>query len=181
MPLFGPPNVRKLIDQRDLKKLAGALADGDSGIRDEAARGLIQIGDGAAVPYVLDVIRGHEQQQPVLDAGVRVLREMSSASVPILTDGLRSARPEDRAVYGGLLGQLGRAGLEPLLQTSRDPEPGMREIAAMGLGLIDAPEAHTRLAEMVSADESLEGRTYAGFAMATHTRRASPRVNLRPV
>jgi HEAT repeat protein len=167
MPFLGPPNVQRLIDKRDLKKLAGALADGDGQIRDHAARGLIELADGAAVPYVVDVIRDHEQQE-VIGAGVRVLRELSDRSVPVLAQGLRSARAEERAAYGGLLGQLGRLGLEPLLETSRDPEPGMRAIAAMGLGLIDAGEAHARLAEIVASDESLEARAYAGFAMASH-------------
>jgi HEAT repeat protein len=71
MPLFGPTNVQKLIDKRDVKKLAGALADGDSGIRDHAAQGLIQLDDAAAVPYVVDVIRANEHQ-PVIDAGIQV-------------------------------------------------------------------------------------------------------------
>jgi HEAT repeat protein len=168
MPLFGSPNVQKLIDKRDLKKLASALSDGDGEIRDRAAQGLIQIGDSAAVPYVIDVIRAHSEQQPVIAAGVCVLREMSDRAIPELADDLRSARPEDRAAFGAILGQLGQAGMEPLLETSRDPEPGMRAIAAMGLGLIDSAEAHARLAEMVSTDDSLEGRSYAGFAMASH-------------
>ena len=167
MALFGATNVQKLIDKRDVKKLAAALADGDSAIRDHAAQGLIQIDDAAAVPYVVDVIRSHEQQ-PVLDAGLHVLREMSDRSVPELERRMHSARPEDRAAYGALLGQLGPAGLAPLVETSRDAEPEMRAIAAMGLGLIDAPQARERLAEMVTSDDSLEGRSYAGFAMATH-------------
>ncbi len=167
MPLFGPTNVQKLIDKRDVKKLAGALADGDSGIRDQAAQGLIQLDDAAAVAYVVDVIRANERQ-PVIDAGVHVLREMSDRSVPELARRLHSAPPADRAAYGALLGQLGPIGMEPLLEASRDPVPGMRGIGAMGLGLIDAPQAHARLAEMVSTDQSLEGRSYAGFAMATH-------------
>ena len=40
MALFGATNVQKLIDKRDVKKLAAALADGDSAIRDHAAQGL---------------------------------------------------------------------------------------------------------------------------------------------
>jgi HEAT repeat protein len=167
MPFLGPPNVKRLIDKRDLKKLAGALTDGDGEIRDRAAQGLIELADGAAVPYVVDAIRDHEQQE-VIGAGVRVLRELSDRSVSALARGLHSARAEDRAAYGALLGQLGRLGLEPLLDSSRDPEPGMRAIAAMGLGLIDAGEAHARLAELVTSDESLEARAYAGFAMAAH-------------
>lgn len=167
MPLFGPPNVQKLIDKRDVKKLAQALSDGDSSIRDHAAQGLIQIDDGAAVPYVVDVIRA-QQQQPVIDAGVQVLREMSERSVPELERRLHAGRPEDRAAYGALLGRLGPPGLAPLVETSRDPDPEMRAIAAMGLGLIDAPQAHARLTEMVTSDSSLEGRSYAGFALASH-------------
>jgi HEAT repeat protein len=167
MPLFGPTNVQKLIDRRDVKKLAGALADGDSAIRDHAVQGLIQLDDATAVPYVVEVIRANEQQ-PVIDAGVQVLREMSDRSIPELARRLHSAPSADRAAYGALLGQLGPVGMEPLLDASHHPEPGMRAIAAMGLGLIDAPQAHARLAEMVRTDQSLEGRSYAGFAMATH-------------
>jgi HEAT repeat protein len=166
--LFGSPNVQKLIDKRDLKKLAAALANGDAEIRDHASQGLIQIGDRAAVPYVIDVIRAHSDEEPVIEAGICVLRDMSDRAVPDLADGLRAAPAEDRAAFGALLGQLGQVGLGPLLEASRDPEPGTRAIAAMGLGLIDSTEAHARLAEMVSTDESLEGRSYAGFAMATH-------------
>lgn len=120
------------------------------------------------MPYVIDVIRDHSDEEPVIEAGICVLRDMSDRAVPDLTDGLRAAPPEDRAAFGALLGQLGQVGLGPLLEASRDPEPGTRAIAAMGLGLIDSTEAHARLAEMVSTDESLEGRSYAGFAMATH-------------
>jgi len=38
MGVFGPPNVDKLRDKRDLKGLAKALADDDAGVRDDAAR-----------------------------------------------------------------------------------------------------------------------------------------------
>lgn len=167
MPLFGPPNIQKLIDKRDLKKLAAALADGDSGTRDQAAQGLIQIGDPEAVPYVVDVIRAH-QDQPVIDAGVRVLREMSDRAVEILAAGMVAGRLEERAAFAGLLGHLGLIGLPPLLETSRDQDPEMRAIAAMGLGLIDASDAGSRLTALVTSDASLEVRGYAGFAMASH-------------
>ena len=44
----------------------------------------------------------------------------------------------------------------------------MRAIAAMGLGLIDASDAGSRLTALVTSDASLEVRGYAGFAMASH-------------
>jgi len=170
MPLFGSPNVEKLIERRDVKRLASALVDKDATVRDRAAQGLIQIDEAASVPLVVDVLLAH-QQQPVLDAGVRVLREMGVPALAALVDGLRCGQPpETRAGYAGLLGRLGpESGLQPLLEASRDPEPGMRTNAAMGLGLVDHPRAHARLAEMVSADADLEVRGVAGFAMATHT------------
>jgi HEAT repeat protein len=93
---------------------------------------------------------------------------MSDRAVPELSRRLHSAPSADRAAYGALLGQLGPIGMEPLLETSHDAEPGMRAIAAMGLGLLDVSQVHARLVEMVSTDQSLEGRSYAGFAMATH-------------
>jgi HEAT repeat protein len=165
VPLFGPPNVQKLIDKRDLKKLAGAMSD--VGTREEAAQGLIQINDADAVTYVVDVVRSH-QDQAVIDVGVRVLRAMSDRAVQVLTAGLVAGGLEERAAYAALLGQLGPIGLPPLLESSRDAEPGMRAVAAMGLGVIDAPEARARLAELVTSDEALEVRSYAGLAMASH-------------
>jgi HEAT repeat protein len=167
MPLFGPPNVQKLIDKRDLKKLAATLADGDSGTRDQAAQGLIQIGDPEAVPYIVDVIRAH-QDQPVIDAAVRVLQEMSGRAMPVLAAGLVAGRLEERAAYAGLLGHLGPIALPPLLEASSSQDPEMRAVAAMGLGLVDAPEARSRLDSLVTSDGSLEVRGYAGFAMASH-------------
>jgi HEAT repeat protein len=165
VPLFGPPNIQKLIDKRDLKKLAGALAD--AGTRDEAAQGLIQIGDAGAVPYVVDVLRAH-QDQAVIDAGVRVLRAMSDRAAQVLAAGLTAGSLEGRAAHAALLGQLGPIGLPPLLECSQDSEPGMRAVAAMGLGVIDAPEAQSRLTALVTSDDSLEVRSYAGLAMASH-------------
>jgi HEAT repeat protein len=167
MPLFGPPNVQKLIERRDLRKLARALGDDDSRIRDDAARGLIEIGDRAAVPHVIDVILS-SGEEPVIAAGISILSEMTETAVPLLAERLRSGRPDERPGCGGLLGQLGEPGLEPLLETSRDPEPAMRAVGAMGLGLIDDPRAQARLVDIVNSDESFEARTYAGFAMATH-------------
>jgi HEAT repeat protein len=168
MPLFGSPSVEKLIEKQDVKRLAKALSDDDATIRDRAIQGLIQIGDPASVPFVVDVLLAH-QQEVVLDAGVQVLREMAVNALPILVAGMRFGEPDKRGGYAGLLGRLGPAsGLQPLLETSRDPEPAMRTIAAMGLGLVDDPRARERLAEMVSNDDSADARGFAGFAMATH-------------
>jgi HEAT repeat protein len=169
LPLFGSPNVEKLIERRDCKRLARALSDDDATIRDRAARGLITIRDPASVPFVVDVLLA-DQQEAVLDAGVHVLREMGVQALPTLVHGLRSGQPpEKRAGYAGVLGRLGpESGLQPLLEASRDPEPEMRKNAAMGLGLVGDPRAQERLAEMVSADNDMEARGIAGFAMATH-------------
>jgi HEAT repeat protein len=167
--MFGKPNLQKLIDKRDVRRVADALADNDATIRDHAAQGLLQINDPASVPFVIDVVLVHPGQEEVLAAAVHVLREMGSYSVPVLVGGLRQGQAENRAGYAALLGRLGPGyGLQPLLETSRDTNPAMRAIAAMGLGLLDSSEARTRLVEMVSADDSLEARGYAGFAMATH-------------
>jgi HEAT repeat protein len=169
MPLFGSPNVEKLIERRDCKRLARALSHDDAKIRDRAAQGLIQIDEAASVPLVVDVLLAH-QQEVVLEAGIRVLREMGVHALPTLVEGLRSGQPRDkRAGYAGLLGRLGpESGLQPLLEAARDPEPAMRTNAAMGLGLVGDPRAQERLAEMVSADAEMEVRGVAGFAMATH-------------
>jgi HEAT repeat protein len=167
VPLFGPPNIQKLIDKQDLKGLAKALADGDQSIRDQAANGLIQLSNPASVPFVIDVVRAH-QEDAVINAGVHVLTQMSDQSVPTLKARLNSGPLDERAGYAGLLGRLGAPGLDALLETSRNSESGMRAVAAMGLGLVDAAPAHARLAEMVASDDSMDARGYAGFAMATH-------------
>jgi HEAT repeats len=168
LPLFGSPNVQKLIDKRDYRRLAGALADGDATTREQAEQGFVELRDAASVPFIVDVVTAH-QRADVIDAGVHVLQEIGSDSVPPLVAGLRDAPPDKRAGYAAVLGRLGpRYGLQPLLETSRDSTPGMRAIAAMGLGLMDAPEARQRLAQIVASDESIEARGYAGFAMATN-------------
>ncbi len=169
MPLFGSTNVQKLIDKRDLRRLSNALSDNDPSVRDHAAQGLVQLGDAGCVPSVVDVLLAHQQQDGVLDAGIGVLRGLASDAVPSLVVGLRSGPPDKRAGYAALLGRLGpQYGLEPLLEASHDPDGAMRAVAAMGLGLVEAPPAAARLAEIVEADESMEARGYAGFAMATH-------------
>src|SRR6185437_13377043 len=74
VPLFGPPNIQKLIDKQDLKGLAKALSDGDQSIRDQAANGLIQLNNPASVSFVIDVIRTN-QDDAVINAGVHVLTQ----------------------------------------------------------------------------------------------------------
>lgn len=167
MPLFGPPSIQKLIDKQDLKGLTKALANGDQSIRDHAADGLIQLNNPASVALVIEVVRSH-QEDSVIDAGVRVLTEMSDQSVPALKARLRSGPVDERAAYAALLGRLGAHGLDGLLESSHDPDSEMRAVAAMGLGMVDAAPAHARLAEMVAGDESIDARGCAGFAMATH-------------
>jgi HEAT repeat protein len=104
----------------------------------------------------------------VIRAGVHVLSQMSDRAVPALTARLNSGPLDERAAYAALLGRLGSPGLDALLETSRNTDSGMRAVAAMGLGMIDAAAAHARLAEMVASDDSVDARGYAGFAMATH-------------
>jgi len=167
VPLFGPPNIQKLIDKQDLKGLTKALSNGDQSIRDHAANGLIQLNNPASVALVIDVVRSH-QEESVIEAGVRVLTGMSDQSVPALKARLHSGPVDERAAYAALLGRLGAIGLDALLESSHDPDSEMRAVAAMTLGMVDAAPAHARLAEMVAGDESIDARGCAGFAMATH-------------
>jgi HEAT repeat protein len=73
MGLFGPPNVDKLRDKRDLEGLAKALAADDAGVRDDAARAFGDIGDPAAAKLIVERMIGTDDEANA-DSGGAALR-----------------------------------------------------------------------------------------------------------
>jgi HEAT repeat protein len=145
MPLFGPPNVQKLIDKRDLKKLAATLADGDSGTRDEAAQGA--------------------RAMPVLAAGLVDAPEARSRLDSLVTSdgslevrgyaGFAMASHKVSGACETLLGQLG------------SDDAGSRGMAATNLGVLGDPRAAERLGELADGDPDQRVRDAAGKALAS--------------
>ena len=168
MALFGPPNVDKLAAKRDLKGLAKALTNRDAAVRDAAARALGEIDGPEAVPLVVVELTGQDDER-VIETGAGALRAMGGHAVPVLVAGLRGAPSDKRPAYGALLGRLGEAqGLGPLLEASRDSDPGLRATAALSLGLIGTPPATERITELFRDDEDMDTRGMAALALASH-------------
>jgi HEAT repeat protein len=61
MPLFGPPNVEKLIAKRDVDKLIKALRYRDASVRMSAAEALGKIGDPRAVEPLCAALKDKDQ------------------------------------------------------------------------------------------------------------------------
>jgi HEAT repeat protein len=167
MGLFGPPNVDKLRDKRDLKGLAKALADDDAGVRDDAARAFGDLGDPAAAKLIVERMIGTDDEAKA-DSGGAALRAIGDAAVPELVDGLRHAPADKRPAYGAFLARMGETGVPALLEASSDADPLQRAGAALSLGLVGTPSATERLVDMYRADDEMQVRGMAMLGLANN-------------
>ena len=115
MPLFGPPNIEKLKDKRDvnglIKALNHPLINHTCYLNLEAAKALGELGDALAVEPLLVIL-----QRSDFD----VMREAAAIA----------------------LGQLGDAqAVKPLIRATKDTYPKVRKAAAQALGKIGDPQA----------------------------------------
>ncbi|MGD1992929.1 MAG: HEAT repeat domain-containing protein [Anaerolineae bacterium] len=121
MPLFGPPNVDRLKEKKDVRKLIKALGYRDPSVRRSAAEALGEIGDAGAVEalsaalqdedkgvrgrsaYALGRIGDHRALEPLQaalkddDASVRTLARNSLAKLQKKAAKAKAPEPEPRA------------------------------------------------------------------------------------
>jgi HEAT repeat protein len=156
MALFGPPDVAKLKDKRDVKGLIKALGyRKDTAIRSGAARALGELGDQRAGPGLVDAL--WDPKPGVRLAAAEALATMANpgAYYPF-THIVASEHYDDlvRAAAARALGETGDAGAIPALVTALRYFPAsgsdvfvdqLHQAAAEALGKIGHPRADRAL------------------------------------
>ena len=124
MPLFGPPNIEKLKDKRDVNGLINALnhplINHTCYLNLEAAKALGELGDALAVEPLLVIL-----QRSDFD----VMREAAAIAL-------------------GLIGDA--QAVKPLIRATKDTYPKVRKAAAQALGKIGDPQAAEALLKALS-------------------------------
>ena len=120
MPIFGPPNIEKLVAAGNVNGLYKALGyKQDPAVRQAALRGLARLGHVADALAKLHGMREAWAVAPLLAA--------AALEMPA-----RSWKPEEEAYR--LLAAIGTPAVEPLIGALADPDERMREAAARALG-----------------------------------------------
>ena len=154
MPLFGPPNVAKLLAKRDVKGLIKALGHRDPRVSGDAERALGEIGE-AAVPPLLTLLQtdGRIGQDRVLAA----LERIGAPAVEPLLAVFRHKDPRMRRKAATALGKIGAPALEPLLNALTDDDRNVRAFATIALGMIGDARALNPLAQVLTDENQDEG------------------------
>lgn len=137
MPLFGPPNVRKLKAKGNIKGLVQALNyQKDATVRKAAAVALEQIGDERAVKPLIDALRwAGDGTGDVRAAAIEALAQLGSCAVEPLITVLGHHHSPRREATNALV-RLGSYAVEPLVATLKSGGFLEREHAAEALGQI---------------------------------------------
>src|SRR5262249_7653836 len=135
--LFGPPDIAKLRERRDVEGLARALSHIDPLTRSRAARALGHLRDAAAIDPLVSALKDADESVRVDAADALV--SVGPAIVPPVVRRVMSVtalhRDEYRAVLKvleSILPQLDAAALTPLVECLRHPDGDMKR-AASGL------------------------------------------------
>jgi HEAT repeat protein len=146
--LFGPPDVDRLEETKDVKGLIKALEYAkDSQIQYWAARALETIGDARAVEPLMNAFTVGDDE--VRQAAASALGEIGGTqAVDLLIGGLKDKHKYVRSAAAHALGEIGdKRALEPLERSLKDEHERVRSSAARALGKIGDAQA----------SESLEG------------------------
>lgn len=137
VPLFGPPNVDKLIAKGDLPGLIDALGYPNPWrVRRDAAVALGEFGDADAVEPLIEAL-GDDNASVRLAAAAALGKIADPGALEPLIGALASPAVEIRKAAADSLGQLGdpRA-LDPLIVCLKDASWSVRRAAAEALGRI---------------------------------------------
>jgi HEAT repeat protein len=183
MPLFGPPNIKKLEAKRDVSGLIKALArEKDGNVRREAAEALQWIGGAAAVEPLVAALEGSDKELAAV-AAVALGKVGDSRAVEPLAAALadpdkRLARRAAEALY-----EVGDArAVEPLIAALRDEDREVRAAAAWAFAHVgDARAVEPLIAAL--GDEHSGVRRSAAFALGRigDTRAVEPLVAVLPL
>ena len=133
MPLFGPPNIQKLKQKRDVDGLVKALRrKGDDHVRKRAAEALAEIGGARAVECLIVALKDNDPR--VVMHAANALSKAGDAQIEKLrqerdVDALLDALRDEKLKYmfkgaADALGDIGDArAVEPLIAALKDEEP----------------------------------------------------------
>ena len=164
MPLFGPPDIPNLKQNRNIKGLIKALNyQKDKNICAKAAEALGLLKAVEAIPALIQRLK--EKNLLVAKAAQDALNKMSKDAVEPLINALPDPDLRWRAVQ--LLGEAGdqRAVVE-LLPLLEDPDRSVQVAAAVALGQIGDPQSGAHLAKVLSSPDFYLRRSSAAALKA---------------
>ncbi len=142
MSLFGPPNVKKLAQKRNIAGLIRALGYlRDPFVRLSAAQALGNLGDISALEPLIRTLG--DRDESVRTGAIAALGILSDGrALPPLVTTLTEPSWRVRQAAAEALGRLGDSrALSPLIQVLDDTEPQVRQAAAGALGRLRDPIA----------------------------------------
>ena len=137
MPLFGPPNVEKLKEKRDVPKLIKALGYKEATVRESAAQALGEIGDSRAVEPLSSAL--NDEDLVVAMAARDALIKIGAPAVEPLLGVLKEGDKEARKRAAAALGKIGAPAVESLLAALKSDDNVVRKTAVEALGKMGIP------------------------------------------
>jgi HEAT repeat protein len=175
MELFGPPDVKKLKEKRDVNGLVRALGyRQDWAVRRDAAEALGEVGDARVVNALIAALKDNVDYFPdrtnkIRSAAVKALGRIGDVSaIPPLIAALKDPH------FGGggfseALALIGSPAIPALVGLLKEGDRGMNqslhEVAVRALGLIGAPAVEPLIALLKSSDK-LPELYWTGNALA---------------
>ncbi|MDX9953560.1 MAG: HEAT repeat domain-containing protein [Anaerolineae bacterium] len=194
MPIFGPPDVDKLSNKRDVKGLIKALRyPKNEWVRCQAAIALGWIGDARAVEPLIAALK--DENARVCEAAAKALKQLrATCAVELLIPALKDERWWMRKMVAEILGSIrDTRAVEPLIAMLTDKQESataaamalgeigdaraveplilalndhnMRKVAAEALGKISDPRAMEELVAVLG-DKDTDSTVRAAIAVA---------------
>ena len=163
MPLFGPPDVEKMLAKRDVKGLISALKYKDANISKAAAKALGDIADPHATGPLIASLNYHwsGMDEIVIEAQVKI----GKPAVDLLVSALKDSDWQVRRNCAKALGQIrDMRAIEPLAALLVDEDSSVRRYSAEALGEISDPRAIEPLVAALK-DKSFDAREAVAGAL----------------
>lgn len=174
MGFFGPPNVDRMEDERDIEGLRKALKDKDKYIRSKAAGALARIGGKRLIepwtiePWIIEPLIEalKDEDWEVRSAVAGNLSYLRNAKfIKPLVEALKDEHRRVRIEAANTLGSFQYiSALKPLIEALKDEDSEVRKNAAQALGYLEDTRAEKPLKEALK-DESEEVREEASYAL----------------
>ncbi len=154
MPLFGPPNIEKLKEKRDVTGLLKALDHRDTATRLNAEHALNELGTEIAEPLARAALSAWTAK--VRHAATEELRKLGKAAVePIITQAIQEEEehPIGAMELFGDLGELQSEIVETLIARLKGDDEMVRLWAVLALGMMDDERAVQALVAALEDDD----------------------------